>query len=87
MGTWPRRLARPLLGGGPRAIDAPPRRVSARAQRSHPSASRSVSQTRAWHDHHHLAVGVRFIDSGGGNSVATGACWLSTRKGVLWVVG
>jgi hypothetical protein len=49
MGTWPRRFARPLLGGGPRAIDAPPRRVSARAKRSYPSASRSVSQTRAWH--------------------------------------
>jgi hypothetical protein len=68
----------------------PPPRVLPRHRRrsAHTDPARRATRTRREHptDNHHLAVGVQLVDAGGEHSAAACACWLSTRKGLVWVV-
>jgi hypothetical protein len=53
------------------------------AAKSPPASSRSASSVT---DRNHLAVRVRCLEAGRLNSAAAGAWWVSTRKGLVWVV-
>jgi hypothetical protein len=78
-----RQVRRPTIRSACHGASSPTNRLAPAQAKSPPASSSSSSSVT---DRNHLAVRVRCREAGRLNSAAAGAWWVSTRKGLVWVV-